>query len=160
MPWRGATHRPAFRAPTRRRGRRARRPTLRGADHACMRGHNQSASVWGLKMRIPAKSGPHAGFGDRPMTERQTKIQKIEKSSRSVLTPGPGADYIRSTPTATPHGDAATALLLRNGCPRLRITFGPQAKVVPEAPLFDKCRQKEKRGRRCSCGLAFGPVVR
>jgi hypothetical protein len=33
------------------------------------------------------------------------------------------------------------------------------AKVVPEVPLFDKCRQKEKRGRRCSCGLAFGSVI-
>jgi len=92
------------------------------------------------------------------MDEKKSEIGK--KVPTMVLTPRGAADYIRSTPTATPHGDAATALLSRNGCPRLRITFGPQAKVVPEVPLFDKCRQKEKRGRRCSCGLAFGPVVR
>jgi hypothetical protein len=37
--------------------------------------------------------------------------------------------------------------------------FRDVTKVVFEASLFDKCRQKEKRGRRCSCGLTFGSVT-
>jgi hypothetical protein len=42
----------------------------------------------------------------------QTKKSEFGKKHRKwVLTLKPTPDYIRSTPTATPHGDAATALL-------------------------------------------------
>lgn len=68
----------------------------------------QSPAVWGV---FEAFRACRRDSGSRQACASSEKSEIGKKHSNWVLTLKPTPDYIRSTPTATPHGDAATALL-------------------------------------------------
>lgn len=135
--------------------------TCRPADHAPARGHNQLAAdlhKTTISGQIEALEGLNAGFWSWLNDAAGTKMHIRQKRSKMGVDTSthPRLYPLHTDGNATRRRRDRASLEKRLPQPEsLRAT----AKVVPEAPLFDKCRQKEKRGRRCSCGLAFGSVI-
>ncbi len=135
--------------------------TCRPADHAPPRGHNQLAAdlhKTTISGQIEALEAPDAMFFSWLSDAAGTKMHIRQKRSKMGVDTSthPRLYPLHTDGNATRRRRDRASLEKRLPQPEsLRAT----AKVVPEAPLFDKCRQKEKRGRRCSCGLAFGSVI-
>jgi hypothetical protein len=137
------------------------KPACAKTDHARMCGHNQSASgqhKTTISGQIEALEDRKGRLRSRLQDSPGTKMHIRQKRSKMGVDTSthPRLYPLHTDGNATRRRRDRASLEKRLPQPEsLRAT----AKVVPEAPLFDKCRQKEKRGRRCSCGLAFGSVI-